>query len=187
MSEASNREWSLLKRSSDLEQNLLPSKRTKCDLIKSDEQYDSSTTDTDTESKCSSSDINESEIEQNDDNSDIEDTENDTNISTDQSRYIPVVLNEIILQQQKQCLSRHSKKLIKKFKYIYNHSKRKVIEPTQCINDNINEINKLRWELRNSFNRIDLFKEGYAVLSDESFPFYSLCYMVSIERYFPFN
>jgi hypothetical protein len=172
MSEATNRECSLLKRSSDLEQNL-PSKRTKCDLIKSDEQYDSSTTDTDTESKCSSSDINESE-------------ENDTDISTDQSRYIPVVLNEIILQEQKQSLSRHSKKLLKQFKYIYNHSKRKVIEPTQCINDNIDEINKLQWELRNSFNRIDLFKEGYAVLSDESFPFYSLCYMVSIERYFAF-
>ncbi|CAF4234065.1 unnamed protein product, partial [Adineta steineri] len=64
----------------------------------------------------------------------------------------------------------------KQFKDIYEHSKRKFIQPTQCIDDNINQIKNLRWELRNTFDRNALFKEGYAVLSDESFPFYSLCY-----------
>jgi hypothetical protein len=78
-------------------------------------------------------------------------------------------------------LRKHSKKLIKQFKYLYKHSKkRKFIDATQSIDENINQIKKLRWELRYSFNRNDLFKEGYAVLSDELFPFYSLCYMVTI-------
>ncbi|CAF1127439.1 unnamed protein product [Rotaria sordida] len=159
------------KRLYEFEQNF-SSKRSKYD-----EQYDSSTTDT--ESICSSSDTEKSKIEQNDDDdddSDIEDFEDNSTISTDQSRYNPVVFNKTILQQ-KQCLSRHSKKLLKQFKYFYEHSKRKPIESTTTIDDNINQRKKLRWELRNTFNRNDLFKEGYAVLSDESFPFYSLCYM----------
>ncbi|CAF1266168.1 unnamed protein product [Rotaria sordida] len=165
------------KRLYEFEQNF-SSKRSKYD-----EQYDSSTTDT--ESIYSSSDTEKSKIEQNDDDdddddSDIEDFEDNSTISTDQSRYNPVVFNKTILQQ-KQCLSRHSKKLLKQFKYFYEHSKRKPIESTTTIDDNINQRKKLRWELRNTFNRNDLFKEGYAVLSDESFPFYSLCYMVSIK------
>ncbi|CAF3608295.1 unnamed protein product, partial [Rotaria sp. Silwood2] len=105
-----------------------------------------------------------------------EDFEDDSNISTDQTQYNPVVLNDTILEQ-KLALSGHSKKLLKQFKYLYEHSKRKAIEPTQSIDDNINQSKNLRWEVRNTFNRSDLLKEGYAVLSDESFPFYSLCYM----------
>jgi hypothetical protein len=138
------------KRSYDFEENLL-SKRIKCDIIDTDEE---------TDSKCSSNEL-----------SDIED--DDLNISTDQSSY-----NKSNIHQQ--TLSRHSKNLIKQFKYLYNHSQRKVIQLTQTIDENINQINKLRWELRYSFDRNDLFKEGYAILSDELFPFYSLCYMVII-------
>ena len=169
-----NEEFRLPKRPYESDQ-VFPSKRTKYEIFEIDEQYDSSTSDMDTESKCSS----RSDTEESDNNSDIDD---DSNISTDQSRYKPVAFNTTSIHQQP--LSRHSKKLITQFKYLYNHSKRKVIEPTQCKNDNINQIKKLHWELRNTFNRSALFKEGYAVLSDESFPFYSLCYMVCIKRYF---
>jgi len=174
---AINQECYLHKRPHDLEQNVSP-KHIKYDTSELDEQCDSSISDIEIESKCSSSDTEEeSNIDQSDDNSDIEESEDDSNISTDQSRYIPVVSNKAT------ALSRHSKKLIKQFKYLYEHSKRKSIEPTKCIDENQNQIKKLRWELRNTFNRIDLLKEGYAVLSDESFPFYSLCYMVSIKPY----
>jgi len=152
------------KRPHDHPEQNISSKRLKSDIFDIDEQSDSSTS----ESKCSSTDTEESNIDQSDD---------DSNISTDQSRSIPVVLNKTIHQQP--TLSRHSKKLIKKFKYLYDHSKRKLIEPTKSIDENLNQTKKLRWELRNTFNRIDLLKEGYAVLSDQSFPFYSLCYMVS--------
>jgi hypothetical protein len=174
-----NQKSHLYKRSHDPEQNI-SSKHIKCDVSEIDEQCNSSISDTDTESKCSTSDTEESNIDQFDDNSDNEDSEDDSTISTDQSRYNPVVLNKTI--HQKQSLSRHSKKLIKQFKYLYDHSKRKIIEPTQCIDENFDQIKKFHWELRNTFNRIDLLKEGYAVLSDQSFPFYSLCCMVSIKQ-----
>jgi len=161
-----NEEYYLHKRPHDPEQNI-SSKRLKCDISDIDEQSDSSTS----ESKCSSNDTEDSNIDQSDDN-------DDSNISTDQSRYIPVISNKTILQQSSS-LSRHSKKLIKKFQYLYDHSKRKSIQPTKSINENLNQTKNLRWELRNTFNRNDLLKEGYTILSDESFPFYSLCYMVS--------
>jgi len=177
------------------------SKRLKYDQIDLDDQIDSSCTfglptsdtdeDNDTESKCSTSDDTEqSLIKQFDDNSDIEDIEDETTniyftkISSDQHRHIPVVLNELILQQKQQILSRHSKRLISQFKYYYDHGLRKAIQPTNSFDNIHNQTNeiyleKLRWELRNTFNRIDLFKEGYCVLSNEPFPFYSLCYMVN--------
>lgn len=131
----------LNKRSNDCEENIL-SKRIKNDTSESD------------------SSISES-------NSDIEelntdDFEDDSNISTEQSRYIPVVLNH---------LSRQSK--------VFEYNKRKSIDPTKTTDENLN---KLRWKLKNSFNRTDLFKEGYVVLSHELFPFYSLCYMVCISN-----
>jgi hypothetical protein len=165
-----NREYHLHKRLHDPEQHLF-SKRIKCDTSESDEQCDSSSiSDSETESKSSRSDTDRS-----DENSDCED------ISTDQSRSIPVVFNEVSLH--KPSFSRHSKRLIKQFQYLYEHSKRKTIEPTACLDEIINSTKKLRWELRHTFHRIDLLKEGYAVLSEESFPFYSLCYMVSLQQY----
>ncbi|CAF3269320.1 unnamed protein product, partial [Rotaria sp. Silwood2] len=99
-------------------------------------------------------------------------------------RHILVVLNQTI-QQQPQTLSRYSKRLISQFKYLYDQGLRKGIQPTnscEFFNNQNNDIylEKLRWELRNTFNRIDLFKEGYCVLSNEPFAFYSLCYMVNI-------
>jgi hypothetical protein len=112
--------------------------------------------------------------------SDIENFEDDSNISTNQQPYI------LVVQQQEQSLSRHSKRLTRQFKHLYDHSTRKIIEPTQCLNEN-NDRESVRWELRNKFNQTDILKEGYTVLSDKPFPFYSLCYMVSIERYFDFN
>jgi hypothetical protein len=174
------------------------SKRLKYDQIDIDEHIGNSctfgsTSDTDdeTESKCSTSDEAEQlSLRKLDDNSDIEDIEDETtNIyfskpTTDQHRHIPVVFNQTIIQQQ-QTLSRQSKRLIGQFKYFYDHGLRKSVQPTTCedmTNNQNNEIylEKLRWELRNTFNRIDLFKEGYCVLSNEPFAFYSLCYMVSI-------
>lgn len=175
-------------------------KRLKYDQIDFDEQNENSCTfglttsdtddDDDTESKCSTSDDTEQQltIKQLDDNSDIEEIEDETNhvffskISSDQHRHISVVLNQIINQKQ-QTLSRHSKRLISQFKYYYDHGLRKAIQPTNSSEIFINQSNdiyleKLRWELRNTFNRIDLFKEGYCVLSNEPFPFHSLCYMV---------
>ena len=191
--ERPKRECRSRKRPYDIEQ--YSSKRLKYDQIDIDEcTYGLATSDTDddndTESKCSTSDDTEqSSIKQFDDNSDIEELEEEPanihfrKVSSDQHRHIPVVLNQSIIQQQ-QSLSRYSKRLISQFKYLYNHGLRKGIQPTNStdINSNQNlEIydEKLRWELRNTFNRIDLFKEGYAVLSNQSFPFYSLCYMVN--------
>jgi hypothetical protein len=191
--ERPKRECRTRKRPYDLEQ--YSSKRLKYDQLDFDDQIDSSCTfglttsdtdeDNDTESKCSTSDETEqSSIKQFDDNSDLEEIEDETannihfsKLSSDQYRHIPVVLNQTI-QQQQQTLSRHSKRLISQFKYLYNHGLRKSIQPTNA-SDNFNNQNsdKLRWELRNTFNRIDLFKEGYCVLSNEPFPFYSLCYM----------
>lgn len=197
--ERPKRECRSRKRPYDLEQ--YTTKRLKYDQIDLDDQNENlctfglTTSDTDddidTESKCSTSDDTEQiPIKQCDDNSDFEEVlEDDTinhiyfsKISSDQQRHISVVLNQTTIQQQ-QTLSRHSKRLISQFKYYYDHGLRKAIQPTNS-NENIlkqaNEIylEKLRWELRNTFNRIDLFKEGYGVLSNESFPFYSLCYLV---------
>jgi hypothetical protein len=192
-SERPKRECRSRKRPYDLEQ--YSSKRLKYDQIDIDEcRYGLATSDTDddndTESKCSTSDDPEQSLlkQQLDDNSDIEEVEEEaTNvyfqkIASDQHRHIPVVLSQTIGQQQ-QALSRYSKRLISQFKYLYNHGLRKGVQPTNSIeiyNNQNNDIyrEKLRWELRNTFNRIDLFKEGYAVLSNQSFPFYSLCYMV---------
>jgi hypothetical protein len=198
--ERPKRECRSRKRPYDLEQ--YSSKRLRYDQNDLDDQLDSSCTfglatsdtdeDNDTESKCSTSDDTEqSSLKQLDDNSDIEEVEDETTniyfskISSDQQRHIPVISNEKILQQQ-QSLSRHSKRLISQFKYLYDQGLRKSIQPTNSLDDlNHNNTNpnneiaceKLRWEFRNTFNRIDLFKEGYCVLSNEPFPFYSLCYM----------
>ncbi|CAF0824467.1 unnamed protein product [Adineta steineri] len=194
--ERPKRECRSRKRTYDIE--LYSSKRLKYDQIDSDEPIDNLCTfglttsdtdeDNDTESKCSTSDDTEqSLVKIPDDNSDIEEIEDETGniyfskISSDQHRHIPVVLNETIIQQQ-QALSRHSKRLISQFKYLYDHGLRKSVQPTnglEILPNQNNEIylEKLRWELRNTFNRIDLFKEGYCVLSNEPFPFYSLCYM----------
>ena len=196
--ERPKRECRSRKRSLDIEQ--YPLKRPKYDRVDISEQNDGpcafgltisdTDEDNDTESKCSTSDDTEqSSRKQFDDNSDIEDIEDETTdvcfskISSDQHRHIPVVLNESIIQQQ-QTLSRHSKRLISQFKQLYDQGLRKSIHTTNFINDLNNQPNeiyleKLRWELRNTFNRIDLFKEGYCVLSNEPFPFYSLCYMVN--------
>jgi hypothetical protein len=184
------RECRSRKRPYDLEQ--YSSKRLKYDQIDIDDQLDSSctfgltTSDTDEDNDSTSDDTEQSLIKQFDDNSDIEDIEDDitthyfSKISSDQHRHIPVVLNKTILQQQ-QTLSRHSKRLISQFKYFYDHGLRKSIQPTNSLENFNNQNNEiLRWELRNTFNRIDLFKEGYCVLSNEPFPFYSLCYMVNI-------
>ncbi|CAF4856990.1 unnamed protein product, partial [Rotaria sp. Silwood2] len=190
------RECRSRKRPYDIEQ--YSTKRLKYDQIDIDEQYDSPCTfgltlsdtddDNDTESKCSTSDDTEqSLIKQFDNNSDVEENDDEianiyySKISSDQHRHIPVVLNQTI-QQQPQTLSRYSKRLISQFKYLYDQGLRKGIQPTnscEFFNNQNNDIylEKLRWELRNTFNRIDLFKEGYCVLSNEPFAFYSLCYM----------
>ena len=169
------------KRSCDFEGNF--SKRMKHEISGIPEQCDNDMFDNDTKSKCQSSDTDESNLDEIDNDSDIE--YDDSNLSTDQSQYCLVVLNETMLQQ-KSSFSRHSKQLLKQFKYLCQRSKKKPIESTQCVNDDVNRTKKLRWELRNTFDRIDLLKEGYAVLSDEVFPFYSLCYMVCMKSFFYF-
>lgn len=201
--ERPKRECRSRKRPYDSEQYSL--KRPKYDQIDTEEQEESACTfgltlsdtddDNDSESKCSTSDETEqSSIKQFDDNSDIEENEEETTsvyfskISVDQHRIIPVVANESILQQQ-QALSRYSKRLISQFKYLYDQGLRKPIQTTNssdCSNNQPDDIylQKLRWEIKNSFNRLDLFKEGYCVLSNEPFPFYSLCYMVNNHSYF---
>jgi hypothetical protein len=138
------------KRPPDLEQSNSPKR------IKSDSS--------DTESKSSSDDLDEES------NTDASDTEDDSTISTDQSRYYPVI------SHTQPSFNRHSKKSIKTFRYIHDHSKRKSIEPTKSSDDNLHPMKKLRI----SFNRLDLLKEGHAILSDQSFPFHSLCYLVRI-------
>ena len=194
--ERPKRECRTRKRPYDFEQ--YSSKRLKYDQLDPDDQVENpsctfgltnSDTDdeNDTESKCSTSDETEqsSVKQQFDDNSDLEEVDDETanvhftKISSDQHRHIPVVLNQSIIQQQ-QTLSRHSKRLISQFKYLYNHGLRKSIQPTHPPHD-FSQANEqiFRWELRNTFNRIDLFKEGYCVLSSEPFPFYSLCYLVN--------
>ena len=201
--ERPKRECRARKRPYDFEQ--YSSKRLKYDQLDPDDQIENSSSsctfgltnsdtdeENDTESKCSTSDETEqqSSVKQIDDNSDLEENDEDTNnvhftkVTSDQHRHIPVVLNESIIQQQ-QTLSRHSKRLISQFKYLYNHGLRKSIQPTHppdsfSSSSSSTQANEhtFRWELRNTFNRIDLFKEGYCVLSNEPFPFYSLCYMV---------
>lgn len=192
--ERPKRECRTRKRPYDFEQ--YGSKRLKYDQLDLDDQIENSCTfglttsdtdeDNDTESKCSTSDETEqSSIKQVDDNSDLEEIEEDNNnvhftkVSSDQQRHISVVFNQTIVQQQ-QTLTRHSKRLISQFKYLYNHGLRKSIQPTHPPDESTSfnpEI--LRWELRNTFNRIDLFKEGYCILSNEPFSFYSLCYLVN--------
>ena len=187
-SERPKRECRTRKRPYELEQ--YTSKRLKYDQIEvggGDEQDENSCVFTLTNSD--SEDENETEIndenKQLDDNSDFEDIEDETNyvqycrISSDQQRYTPVVYNQTILQQQ-QSLTRHSKRLISQFKYFYDHGLRKSIQTTDCssmdiIEDNADE--KFRAEFKNTFNRLDLFKQGYCVLSNEPFAFYSLCYL----------
>ena len=194
-SERPKRECRSRKRPYDLEQ--YSSKRLKSDQIDLDEQYDQSCTfglttsdtdeDNDTESKCSTSDdTDQIPIKPIDDNSDLEEIEEEpptnhsySKISSDQHRHVPVVFSQSMLQQQQQTFSRHSKRLISQFKYFYDHGLRKSIQPTNPPDDSHLQSNELRWELKNTFNRIDLFKEGYCVLSNESFPFYSLCYLVN--------
>lgn len=178
------------------------SKRLKCDGADADEQQidgactfaltgSDSEEDNDTESKCSTSDETEQAlIKQVDDNSDVEDVEDETasvnfaKVSSDQNRHFPVVLNQTAIHQQQQSLSRQSKRLISQFKYLYDHGLRKSVQPTNgpdlssASNGEV-QSEKVRWELGNTFNRLDLFKEGYCVLSNEPFPFHSLCYMVS--------
>jgi hypothetical protein len=143
-----NQNFYLNKRPYDSEQPISP-KRVKCD---------SSISDTDTESKSSIDDLEESNID-------------DSIISTDQSRYYPVI------SDSQPSFSSRSKQLIKTFHYLHDHSQRKSIEPTKSPDENFHQMKKLRI----SFNRIDLLKEGHTILSDQSFPFYSLCYLVRIQ------
>ena len=172
-------------------------KRAKYDQLEADESTEAPCTfglgsdtddEIDAESKYSTSDETEPVSQrQVDDNSDLEEIDDDTGntnfgkAASDQHRHIPVVLKQTIIQQR-HLLTRHSKRLIGQFKYLYNHSIRKAIQPTLCP-ENLQPttqdiyLEKLRWELKNTFNRLDLFKEGYCVLSNEPFPFYSLCYM----------
>lgn len=117
--------------------------------------------DTETESKSSSNDTEES-------NSDTSDIEDDSTISTDQSRLYPII-------SQQTSYSKRSQRLIKKFQTLRDYKKRKCQDTTHSID----ESETLPCQLRVTFNRT----EGYAVFSDEQFPFYSLCYLVSTQRY----
>lgn len=163
-----NQKYQPYKRSCESDSNS-SSKRSKSDTDEFDEHCDSSTSDTDNELICLTDDTEDSP----NDDSDTEDFEDDSNLATDQSRYYPVVIN------QNRTFSKRSKELIRQFKSVHESNRRKPIETTQSIDDDRNQIKKLKWELKNTFNRNELLKEGYAVLSDTSFPFYSLCYMVS--------
>lgn len=122
--------------------------------------------------KSESSDTESDDFEES--NSDARDTDDDgdddSTISTDQSRYYPTA------SHVQPSFNRHSKKSIKTFRYLHDHSKRKSIEPTKSSDENFRSMKKLRI----SFNRLDLLKEGHAILSDQFFPFYSLCYLVRI-------
>ena len=155
-----NRECNLRKRCSSFEQNDSPKRP------KNVEGNDISSTDTDTESKDSLSD-----------NESLPDDE--SNLSTDQSRSLPVVYIQTGLPSRTPTLSRHSKNVIKQFRDLCNQNQRKTLVWTSCTNNSVDQNKKLRCELKQTFDRNDLFKEGYVVLSDETFPFHSLCYMVS--------
>ena len=120
----------------------------------------SDTSDTDS----STDDLNEES------NSDASETDDDSTISTDQSRRYPV------LSHTPPTFNRHSKKSIKIFRSLHDHSHRKPIEVTQSPEENLRSTKKFKI----SFNRLDLLQEGHAILSDQSFPFHSLCYLVRI-------
>lgn len=120
---------------------------------------DDEQSDTDTESKYSRNDTEES-------NSEPSDIDDDSTISTDQSRLYPVVF-------QQTSFSRRSQRLIKKFQRLHDHRRRKVQESIQSANESKISLS----QLRSTFNRT----EGYPVFSDEPFPFHSLCYLVRIQ------
>ncbi|CAF1576224.1 unnamed protein product [Didymodactylos carnosus] len=102
-----------------------------------------------------------------------------------QSDVEDIPLPTIHNNEQLSSYPRHLRKQIKRFHYLYDHGLQKPIEPTripEVKNDEGDDNNNYlitKWKLQNTFNRLDLFKEGYSVLSNEQFPFYSLCYMVS--------
>ena len=153
-------------------------KRLKNDECLLHEPFDSSNSNpTDTESKSSSSDMDDIP-EQCDDTSDMEECDEDATTATDQSEYRPCVYSSTI---SRPVPTRYSKALLQQFHELRDQSSRKGIELTRCP-DQIIEAKKSSWELSNSFQRTDLIKEGHAVLSDQAFPFYSLCYMVSSQR-----
>ena len=120
---------------------------------------DDEQSDTETESKSSSNDTEES-------NSDPSDIEDDSTLSTNQSRIYPIVSRQT-------SYSRRSQRLIKKFQTLHDYNKRKWLETTQSAD----ESKTSSCQLRVTFNRT----EGYAVFSDEPFLFHSLCYLVSTQ------
>ena len=110
-------------------------------------------------------------------------TETDSNLSTSDIEYDDDQWNLSTDQQISQSVSHSSlnsyaQGVIKQFHQLSQQTTRKTQQLTRS--ENVNESKeKISWILKTTFNRSDLLHEGYAVLSDQSFPFYSLCYLVS--------
>lgn len=154
-------------------------KRRKHDVLSAHEPSDNSNSiPTDTESKSSSLSDTDEIVEQRDDTSDTEEWDENSTVATDQSEYRPCVYSST---NARPVSSRYSTALLQQYHELRVQSLRKGIELTRCP-DELIESKKLHWELSHSFQRTDLLKEGYAVLSDQTLPFHSLCYMVRSQR-----
>jgi hypothetical protein len=167
----------LSKRRSSSKQSL-PSKRRVCHSLAIDERTSGSICNTDTESQDSISDHVDIQ-EQCDDTSDVDNSNEHATLSTDQQPYRSVVYPS---DMSRRTLTSHAYRHRKQFSSLYNESSRTSIRLIRGTTDAIETNNKVHCQMRNSFHRPDLIQHGYAVLSDQSFPFHSLCYMVSICR-----
>lgn len=111
---------------------------------------------------------NESDLESL--NSDCTLSEDEFDLSTDQTRIIPVVNSKENFGQD-----RIFKQYIDRFQTIIRDNQTSSVDLTKPID---NENPQCQGEFRLSYNRTQILKSGYPILSNETFPFYSLCYLV---------
>lgn len=104
-------------------------------------------------------------------------SEDELDLSTDQTRFIPVAVVD-----SKKANNRILNQYIERFQSIIRDNQTHSIVRTQSFEQN----EFIQGEFRLSYNRTQLLKSGYPILSNESFPFYSLCYLVcTLNRSFP--
>jgi len=95
------------------------------------------------------------------------DSDDEFDLSTDQTPFIPVV--------------RSSNDRILPTDYIDRFQSINSLDLTRTSDDQSqSKLDFIQGEFRLSYNRTHLLKSGYPILSNETFPFYSLCYLVCI-------
>ena len=73
--------------------------------------------------------------------------------------------------------SSRSVSIVNEFEEISRENSRKTFDLTRCSTNETKE--KWKFQLRNTFHRDDLLSEGYGLISEKEFPFFSTCFMVS--------